>query len=258
MKRIRQLFKYLFTGIFFLGFYGCGAQSDKEKSIAKEEWISIFNGKNLDGWDIKIKGFELNENYNNTFSAAEGILRVSYDDYKEFNNEFGHIYYNQSFSKYKLRLDYRFVDDQVTNGEGWAFRNNGIMFHSQAASDIEIDQDFPVSFEAQMLGDDGSGERPTGNLCTPGTYVHINGERRDEHCIPSNGPTIGKDEWVKMELVVYADSLVHHLINGDTVMTYHDLRLESNDQPIGSGYIALQAESHPTEFRNIEVLILEE
>ena len=217
-------------------------------------WVSLFNGKNLDGWDIKFSGYALNENYLNTFRVEDGKLVVSYENYEGFNNEFGHIYYNQPFSSYKLSLEYRFMGDQVPGGAGWAYRNNGVMFHSQSAQSIELNQDFPVSIEAQLLGGDGINERTTGTVCTPGTTVAIDGIQRYEHCLSSNSATFHGDQWVKFELVVFADSLVHHIIQGDTVMTYTNLRLEDSDLPLSRGYIALQAESHPTEFRNIKIL----
>jgi len=220
-----------------------------------EEWVSLFNGENLEGWDIKIRGYEMNDNFNNTFRVEDGLLIVSYDEYEEFNNEFGHIYYNQPFSHYKLRVEYRFVGDQVTGGPGWAFRNNGVMFHAQPAWEIELDQDFPVSVEAQMLGGDGVNERPNGSVCTPGTTVEIDGVRVYDHCISSNSRTFHGDDWVTFELVVFGDSLVYHIMDGDTVMTYRNLQLD-NGTPLTKGYIALQAESHPTHFRKIEILEL--
>ncbi|TVQ84502.1 MAG: DUF1080 domain-containing protein [Bacteroidetes bacterium] len=225
----------------------------------KEEWISLFNGQDLDGWDIKIAGYELNENFGNTFRVEDGNLVVSYDQYEEFENRFGHTFYHQPFSHYKLRLEYRFFGEQVSGGAGWAYRNNGVMFHSQSAASMEFDQHFPVSVEAQLLGGPGEGERPTGAVCTPGTNVAVDGERRYEHCIqPFLSKTFHGDDWVKFELVVYGDSLVHHIVEGDTVFTYSNLRVEETGLPLGKGYIALQAESHSTAFRNIEILVMEQ
>lgn len=223
-----------------------------------QEWVSLFNGENLDGWDIKITGSELNNNYNNTFIVEDGLLKVNYDEYEEFNGEFGHIYYNEPFSHYKLRVEYRFVGEQAPGGPGWAFRNNGIMFHSQPASEIELDQDFPISVEAQMLGGDGTNDRPNGSVCTPGTTVEIDGERIYDHCTNSDSRTFHGDDWVMFELEVYGDSLVRHIIEGDTVMTYRNLQLEADGSSLSKGYIALQAESHPTHFRKIEILVLDE
>jgi len=219
------------------------------------EWRSLFNGENLDGWDIKIRGFELNDNHKNTFRVEDGLLTVSYDEYETFDNKFGHIFYHEPFSHYQLKVEYRFVGEQVEGGAGWAFMNNGIMFHSQSAASMELDQDFPDSVEAQLLGGSGEGERPNFSVCTPGTHVEIDGRLRTEHCISSDGPTFHGDQWVTVELHVYGDSIVHHIIENDTIMTYGGLVLDSME-PLKEGYIALQAESHPTQFRKIEILDL--
>jgi len=143
--------------------------SCSSKKNVKENWIQLFNGKDLSGWVIKIKGSPLNENYKNTFRVEDGIMKVSYDEYDTFRLEFGHIYYKEPFSNYKLRIEYRFTGEQVPNGPSWAFRNSGVMLHSQSPESVLLNQDFPVSIEAQFLGGDGVTERTTGNVCTPGT-----------------------------------------------------------------------------------------
>lgn len=223
---------------------------------AGNDWKPLFNGENLDGWAIKIRGFELGENHKNTFRVEDGLLKVSYDEYETFDDKFGHIFYEEPFSHYKLRVEYRFVGEQVEGGAGWAYRNNGIMFHSQAPETMDIDQDFPVSVEAQLLGGGGEGDRPNFSVCTPGTHVVIDGELRTEHCISAVGPTFHGEQWVTVELHVFGDSIVHHIIENDTILTYTDLQLSDTGQPLTQGYIALQAESHPTEFRKIEILDL--
>ena len=229
----------------------------------KENWIQLFNGEDLTGWVIKIKGSPLNENYKNTFRVEDGVMKVSYDEYEEFNAEYGHIFYNKSFSDYKLRIEYRFTGDQVKGGESWAFRNSGVMLHSQSPVSMNLDQDFPVSVEAQFLGGDGVSERPTGNVCTPGTHVVINGELVTQHCTNSTSKTYHGDVWVHAEFIVLGDSIIHHIIEGDTVMTYTKPQI-GGDLPEGftlpegtlleEGYICLQAESHPVEFRKVELL----
>lgn len=240
----------------------CSSSTNK---TTDEEWISLFNGQNFDGWDIKIKGYELNNNYRNTFRVEDGLLKVSYDEYDTFNNEFGHIFYNKPFSYYKLRVEYRFVGEQVADGPGWAFRNNGAMLHSQSAASMGLNQDFPVSIEAQLLGGDGVNERTTSNVCTPGTHIVMNGRLITQHCTSSNSKTYHGDEWVTAEFVVLGDSIIHHILEGDTVLTYMYPQV-GGDLPEGfplaegtllkEGYISFQAESHPTEFRKIEILDL--
>lgn len=232
-------------------------------STQKEEWISLFNGKDLTGWDIKIKGSELNVNYKNTFRVEDGLLKVRYDEYEKFNNEFGHIFYNKTFSNYKLRIEYRFVGEQCPEGPSWAYRNNGVMLHSQTAASMGLDQDFPVSVEAQLLGGDGVTERSTSNVCTPGTNIVMNGQLITQHCNQSTSKTYHGDVWVAAEFVVLGDEVIHHILEGDTVLTYSYPQVGGNSIPEGypvaegtlitEGCIALQAESHPIDFRKIEI-----
>jgi hypothetical protein len=234
----------------------------------KQEWISLFNGKDLKEWDIKISGHELNENFGNTFRVDSGRLLVRYDQYDSFRNQFGHIFYKQKFSHYLLAIEYRFVGSQATGGAAWAMRNSGAMLHAQSAQSMGRHQDFPISIEAQFLGGLGSGERPTANLCTPGTHVHMADTLFTPHCISSRSKTFHGDQWVHVELLVLGDSIIRHMVNGDTVLEYtrpvvgggvvnnFDPTVKIDGQPLTEGYIALQSESHPIEFRKVELLEL--
>ncbi|GAA4799534.1 DUF1080 domain-containing protein [Litoribaculum gwangyangense] len=234
-----------------------------------ENWQSLFNGENLEGWLVKINGFELNDNYNETFRAENGVLKVSYDNYENFTNEYGHIFYKTPFSNYKLRLQYRFVGNQVKGGKAWATKNSGIMLHCQSPESMLKNQGFPLSLEFQLLGGLNENEpRPTGNICTPGTHVEINGELITEHCITANCKTYYGEEWIMAEAVVNNGSITHY-IEGIPVISYsnptigglflddssEDIQAKAG-QSLTSGYISLQSESHPVEFRNIEILEL--
>jgi len=236
---------------------------------AEKPWISLFNGKNLDGWKVKIKGYELNDNYGKTFRVEDGVMKVCYDKYDKFGGKFGHIFYKEKFSHYRLRLEYRFVSDQAPEGPGWAFRNNGIMIHCQSPESMRKDQDFPVSIEVQLLGGNGKDKRSTGNLCTPGTHIVMDNQLVTQHCISSRSKTYHGDQWVKAEVEVHGDGLIKHIINGQVVLEYERPQLDEKDRDaqklikgenklLSEGYISLQAESHPTEFRKIEILPLEE
>ena len=237
-----------------------------QNSTQKEQWVALFNGKDLKGWDIKIKGSELNVNYKNTFRVEEGLLKVRYDEYEKFNGEFGHIFYNKPLSNYKLRIEYRFVGEQCPEGPSWAFRNSGVMLHSQSAVSMGLNQDFPVSIEAQFLGGDGVAERHTSNVCTPGTNIVMNGMLITRHCNESTSKTYHGDVWVTAEFVVMGDKVIHHILEGDTVLTYSYPQVGGNNVPEGyplaegtllkEGYICLQAESHPIDFRKVEIMEL--
>jgi hypothetical protein len=250
---------------FFLLLFVVGCKPSVQQQ-EQENWIQLFNGSDLEDWDIKFAKHPLNENYLNTFRVEEGMLVVNYDEWDSIDGEFGHIFYRQPFSYYRLRVEYRIVGEQVPGGEGWAFKNSGVMFHSQSAESMHVEQEFPVSIEAQFLGGGEEGDRPTANLCTPGTNVVMDGELVTEHCISSSSETFRGEEWVNVELIVLGDSLIHHLVNGDTVLTYTQPQIGGGGLPEGfpllegtllsSGYIALQAESHPFQFRKVELLDL--
>jgi len=210
----------------------------------------------------------LGVNYRDTFGVQDGLLTVSYDRYDKFNGEFGHLFYRDSFSHYRLRVEYRFVGEQVPGGPGWAFRNNGLMVHCQSPTTMTKDQQFPVSIEVQLLGGPGTGTRSTGNLCTPGTHVVMNDRVVTQHCISSKSKTYHGDQWVTAEVEVHGNRLIRHLINGEVVLEYSEPQLDDRDADaqrllqagakpmVSEGYISIQAESHPTQFRKIELLPL--
>ena len=238
-----------------------------EEKIADARWISLFNGRDLDGWRVKITGHDLDDNFARTFRVEDGLLKVRYDGYENFDGQFGHLFHKESFSNYRLRVEYRFVGDQAPEGPGWAFRNSGVMIHGQTPESMAIDQEFPVSIEVQLLGGRSTGRRSTGNLCTPGTHVVMNGKLITRHCIDSSSKTYRGDQWVRAEVVVRGNK-ISHIVEGETVLVYTDPQLDEGDQAarnlikaaghklLTGGTISIQSESHPIEFRGIELLEL--
>lgn len=235
---------------------------------APGDWIQLFNGKNLDGWTPKITRHELGDNFGNTFRVRDGMMAVAYDGYTKFDEQFGHIFYKEPFSHYIVAVEYRFIGDQAPAGPAWAIRNSGIMVHCQKPETMTKDQDFPISIEVQLLGGSGTGNRTTANLCTPGTNVVMKGKFFTPHCINSTSQTYHGEQWVRVEAEVHGDSVVSHRVNGETVLTYempqvgggnvskHDPAAKKDGLLLQSGYISLQSESHPIEFRKVELLNL--
>ena len=258
--------KLLILPILLVLVCACNPNRIQNVSAETENWVQLFNGQDLEGWTIKMAKHPLGENFNNTFRVEDSMLVMRYDQYETFDGEYGHIFYKNPYSHYKLRLEYRAVGEQVSGGAGWAMKNNGVMFHAQSPESMLLEQEFPVSLEAQLLGGLGDGPRPTGNLCTPGTNVVMDGELITAHCTNSSSETFDGEQWVTFELVVYGDSIIHHLVNGDTVLSYEKPQIGGGSIPegypfpegtnVGSGYIALQAESSPFDFRKIELLDL--
>lgn len=240
-------------------------------AVAEQPWRPIFNGKNLDGWTPKIAGHALGVNYADTFRVEDGILKVSYDGYEKFGKQFGHLFTNFSYSRYILRMEYRFIGEKVTDAPGYGNLNSGLMVHSQPPQSMLLDQGFPASLEFQFLADEGKGKRSTANLCTPGTHVEMGGKLIVQHIVESAAPTFPADDWITMEIEVRGNEEIIHRINGTEVLRYQHPQLdpECNLAPVkdilgagvvrmvSSGHIALQAEGQPIWFRKIELRSLE-
>jgi hypothetical protein len=243
--------------------FACGA--------ADEEWIQLFNGRDLSGWTPKLTHHALGDNYGNTFRVENGLLKVRYDHYPDgFQMTFGHLFYDKPYSFYRLRIEYRFVGKQAAQGPGaWADRNSGIMIHSQPPQTMTQEQDFPISIEAQLLGGLSDGKaRPTANMCSPGTEVVYRGSIYPKHCLDSASKTYDGDQWVQMELVVLGAAQITHFVNGEKVLEYSlpqigggvvanfDPQAKRDGELLNGGYIVLQSESGPLDVRKIELLDL--
>jgi ABC-type molybdate transport system substrate-binding protein len=235
-----------------------------------DHWQALFNGRDLDGWTPKIRKHALGDNYADTFRVHDGLLTVAYDGYESFDEQFGHLFYARPSAHYRLHIEYRFVGAQAPNAPSWAARNSGVMVHSQDPATMLRDQDFPISIEVQFLGGLSDGKpRPTGNLCSPGTRVVYAGQPDATHCIQAAAPTIDGDGWVTADVLVDGSEHIVHYIDGAPVIEYgsisfgggnvngHDPAAKPDGKPLDSGYIALQSESHPIEFRRVELLNLD-
>ena len=247
--------------IFSLAFIFMG--SSVKKPLPGLKWEQLFNGKDLKGWQVKIRHHDLKDNFANTFRVQNGNIQVRYDQYSDFDKQYGHLFYQKPYSHYLIGVEYRFTGDQVKGGEGWAFRNSGIMVHGQDPATMEKGQDFPNSIEVQLLGGTGDGERSTANLCTPGTQFVKDGKVIKSHCIESSSKTFNGDQWVRVEVLVLGDSLIVHYVNGEEVLRYERPQLDpvggaAEGKLLTGGTISLQSESHPVDFRKVEIINLEQ
>jgi hypothetical protein len=283
MTAIKKFWVFTFSCFACLSVAGMVAGQEKksisssENATAKGEWVSLFNGKDLTGWTPKIRGHKLGDNFANTFRVEDGLLKVRYEGYEQFEDRFGHLFYEKEYSNYRLRIEYRFVGEQVPGGPGWAYRNSGVMIHGQKPETMTLDQDFPSSIEVQLLGGDGKNPRTTLNLCTPGTHVEISGKLFTPHCTSSNSKTYHGDQWVTAEIEVVGNEVIRHIIDGQVVLEYQRPQLDPNDANtkhllaetrneqapktqeqrlmLDHGSLSLQSESHPIDFRKVEIMV---
>jgi hypothetical protein len=239
------------------------------KDSAQSEWIQLFNGRDINDWIVKIHHHDVDVNFGNTFRVEDGMIKVRYDQYGDFNDQFGHLYYKQPFSHFHLVVEYRFTGELQRGAPDYTLLNSGVMFHSQDPRSMPKEQNWPISVEMQFLAGLGDGKpRPTGNMCSPGTDIVYQGEKYKGHCLNSSSATFSRDEWVRAELIVLGDSLITHMINGDTVLQYskptmgggvvqgYDPAIWQEGKPLTSGYIALQSEGQPIDFRKVELINL--
>lgn len=251
-----------------------GVSRTAVRPVTQEGWTPLFNGRDLEGWTPKIRGLPAGEDPHGTFRVVadpqgwdggrQGLLTVSYEGYTgEFDDRFGHLFYRQPYSDYDLLVEYRFVGRQAAGGPDWAWRNSGVMIHAQSPGSMGVAQDFPISLEAQFLGGGPDGVRPTANLCTPGTHVRMEGQLVSAHCVEARAPTVRDDRWVTVVLRVRGSREITHYVQGDPVLAYtdpvvgggvvsgHESALKVNGTSLERGYIALQSESHPVQFRRV-------
>ena len=256
----------LFFLCFIIAQSSCAGLKNKTEP---DHWVSLFNGKDIDDWIVKIHHHEVGDNYGNTFRVEDGLLKVRYDQYDGFKERFGHLYYKQPYAYYHLKFEYRFVGEWRKDAPEYTIKNSGVMFHSQDPRTMPKEQDWPISIEMQLLAGLGDGNpRPTGNMCSPGTDVVFKGKIDPRHCIESSSKTYEGEQWVRGELIVLGDSLITHIINGDTVLQYskpqigggvanrYDPKIKQDGKPLKEGFIAMQSEGQPIDFRKVEILNL--
>lgn len=245
-------------------FVSCGSS---KVITSYDGWQKLFNGKNLEGWTVKIHHYEVGDNYGDTFRVEDGIIKVRYDKYEgDYNDRFGHLYFDTPYSYFHLSMEYRFVGETHPGASSYVEKNSGVMFHSQDPKTMLKEQNWPISVEMQFLAGIEEGKsRPTGNMCSPGTDVVFQGKVDPRHCINSTSETYYGDQWVRAELIVRGDGLVTHIINGETVLEYtkpqvgggvvegYDPKMKPDGQLLKEGFIALQSEGQPIDFRHIKL-----
>ena len=231
-------------------------------------WISLFNGHDLTGWTVKVAKHPMGDNYADTFRVEDGVIKVAYDKYPKFDQQFAHLYSNLPYSHYILRLEYRFTGTAVADSPSWAKANSGVMIHSQSPLTMTVEQLWPASMEVQFLCEGTTAGKQTGNACTPGTNLVRNGKLTTDHIIEGVGKLSPLNEWVSVEVEVHGNDEVIHRINGVEVLRYQHPQLDPRDPDaqkllalgaplqLSSGHIALQAESQPVWFRNVMLRVL--
>lgn len=263
----------LALSLILMSMISCRDKTTAKKALQKEvsqveenKWVSIFNGTDLAGFTMKIKGYPLGENFGNTFRVKDGILSVRYDGYgPDLLGRFGTLYIDKELHDYRLKVEYRFVGETAPGAPEWGYRDSGIQFHGQPPATLKLDEAFPMCLEYNFHGGNGTDDRPLGAACGYGIFFEINGEKNPTTCVPAAIPkTFHGDQWVTAELDVKGGSITH-FVNGEEILSYanptydpdHEIAKDfilAGDAKVKGGYVSFQSNSHPIDFRKIELL----
>jgi hypothetical protein len=235
-------------------------------------WTQLFNGVDLTGWRAKITHYAYGDNYANTFRVENGVIKVSYDGYDASGfggdtGKFGVLYWTTPLSKYRVRVEYRFTGPQAPNPPSWGLRNSGLMVFGEDPAGVGLDVIFPRMLEIQLLGHDNTGNTSNGNLCPlGGASAVVAGTRRSSGCTGSSSlpfsanPNFADDAWVTVEAEVHGSGETKVFFVGDNdgqpVLVFRQPMAAG--MLLDTGYFALQSESHPIEFRKVEMMELVE
>jgi hypothetical protein len=96
----------------------------------------------------------------------------------------------------------------------------------------------------------------------------MDGKLITQHCVNSKSETYHGEQWVRAEVEVNGSGKIKHFVNGALVLEYeqpqigggnvsgHDPAVKKDGTLLEGGSISLQSESHPVEFRKVELLNL--
>jgi hypothetical protein len=239
---------------------GGGAGSGGSGGADPEGWVKIFNGTDLTGWVPLIHKSAYNVDTYKTFRAdpVTHVIKVTYEDYPDgsFDERCGVLYYNKFLTSYRVRLTYRFLEPQAKNPVGWGKNNSGLMLFGLDPSKVTGDPMFPPLIEVQLLGTPSSGGPTSPNICTPGgiTLAKQTGICGDNS---TKVPAPPAADWTSVEAEVH--------VNGDSKIFQYPEKTKPvvtisgpsyQGKPVTGGYLSIQSESQPVEFKDIELIEL--
>lgn len=240
--------------------YTAGALGDLTLTPAAntDGWVNLFNGKDLTGWVPLIHKHKVGENVYDTFRAdsVNKVIKVLYDKYPnlEFGGRCGNLYYNRRLTNYRIKVTYRFQEPLVKNPVGWSKNNSGLMIFGIDPATVTGDPEFPPLIEIQLLG---SPSQPGGGGTTSPNYCEPGGMTMQQHTGGCGNNGTGKTpnpaaQWTTVEADVHVTGqtkIYQHPDTTNAVLTMSGPRYQN--AAVTGGYIALQSEGQPIEYKDI-------
>jgi len=230
--------------------------------LSEDGFETIFNGKNWDGWHLKIRNGS-DKQAHEVFSIENNMVHVykyqvdSFDINTRRCATHGLFYTNKMYSKYVLRFEYKWGEKIANNFDQWQY-DAGCYFH------VLDDDVWPKGVEYQIRYDHIKDRNHTGDLILSGVKAQWYCDENTQFCLPKDGGVpntpkgwmfLAEDDveynalngkWNQCEIIVMADKYAIYKLNGKVV------NLLSNIS-VNEGIIGLQAETAEIFYRNIQI-----
>jgi hypothetical protein len=230
----------------------------------EEDFKTIFNGKNLDGWYLKIKSGD-KEMAKKVFTVKDGMIHIFGDQFpKDYklntgeNDTYGLICSEKTYSKYILRFEYKWGEKLANDFEKWQYVS-GLYYH------MINDFVWPIGIQYQVRYDHTISRNHTGDFIRPAganynwfcneneTYLHPNnGGKQDlksgfmHLAKPTKNFNALNNKWNQCEIIVMGDQYAIHKLNGEIVNMAFNLEL-------GAGFFGFQSETAEIFYKNIRI-----
>lgn len=224
-------------------------------ATSTDGWVNLFNGKDLTGWVPLIHKSKVGENYMDTFRAdsVNKVIRIAYDKYpnQSFDGRIGNLYYNKRLTNYRVRVTYRFIEPQAKNPVSWGRNNSALMIFAVDPYTITGDPQLPPMIELQLLGSPSAGGTTSPNYCDLG------GMSMQQHSARCGNNGSGKapnpaNQWTTVEAEVHVTGVTKVFQLPDTTNPAQTMSgPRYMNQAVTGGFVALQSESQPIEFKDI-------
>ena len=185
----------------------------------------LFNNKDLTGWKPYL-GDE-NVDQNTVWSVKDGVIHCK-------GRPNGYIRTSQAYANYKLHVEWRWAEEPT---------NSGVLLHTTGQDKV-----WPRPIEAQLQ----AGNAGTFILIGTGLGVTVDGKRYQDNSRPFIGIDRKHDssekpagEWNSYDIFCIEDKISLY-VNGM-------LQNKATKATQTSGWICLQSEGSPIEFRNIYI-----
>ncbi|RYD48761.1 MAG: DUF1080 domain-containing protein [Verrucomicrobiaceae bacterium] len=240
--------------------------------LTAEEWVTLFNGKNLDGWTTVLQDKKPGEDPDRFVQVRDGAIHMYADTDPEKKVPFGVIVHEKTFSRFHMSLEYRWAEKKFAPRKN-DIRDAGLLYHASNAGKV-----WPDSVEYQIQEGDSADivflpkagltwMRPDTDKAPegqgdPGMLPEEGGFPRDFS--RTNFAYIGRypvldnlEGWNRVEVIVHADETAEHIINGTTRARIANLR-EKDGSPVREGKVALQLEGAEILYRDVKIRELSE